>query len=242
MRALSDIEARIFSQNGEDGIIGNLFAAVDIDREFFLEIGCGNGKQNNTSMLAEVGWRGLGIDQKPARVAAYNERALARGWQSVAICEHVTCNFARQLARAISDVAVFSIDIDSTDWHIVKAMVDAGFRPTIIVAEYNAAFEHRPLSVPYSDRFKSRFKHFYFGAGLQAWRLLLEPAGYRFVTVDSSGVNAFFVREDAVVTDLLDQVEWLEFADNRHHAAEFGPARKRFKRLTGLHLDDVRLT
>lgn len=237
VKSVTDIEASRYSQNGEDGIIAYLLGAVPPSRRFFLEIGCGNGKENNTSALAEDGWRGIAIDRKPARVAEYNALAGENGWASAAIAVHVTIPFVRQLARALPELDVFSIDIDSVDWHIVKAMTEEGFRPRVAVVEYNAAFMDRPITVPYSDSFKTRFKHFYFGAGVQAWRNLLRLIGYRFVTVDSAGVNAFFVRADSLKNDCLDQVRWLRYADNRHHAEEFGPAEKRFARLAGQTFD-----
>lgn len=39
-----------------------------------------------------------------------------------------------------NDPDVFSLDIDSTDYYIAKAVMAMGFRPKIFVVEYNSAF------------------------------------------------------------------------------------------------------
>ena len=55
-------------------------------------------------------------------------------------------------------IDVFSIDIDSIDFYVTKAFLDMGFRPKIIVAEYNSVFgPDASITVNYSpDLFKNR--------------------------------------------------------------------------------------
>ena len=224
MIPLSEIEYSAYSQNGEDGIIEFLLRGPPHER-FFIEIGSGNGRQNNTSHLADHGWRGVAIDRKKERVAAYNVLAADKGWGSVGICQRATTALARQLALTFPEPGLFSLDIDSVDWHIANAMLDAGFRPSIAVVEYNAAFGKKPLSVPYDEDFRTRAKHIHFGAGLWAWRKLFDRNGYRFVTVESRGVNAFFVRADC---PRVREVAWLSWTDNDRLAEELGPAEERF--------------
>jgi hypothetical protein len=88
---------------------------------------------------------------------------------------------------------VFSLDIDSFDWHLLKAMLTQGFAPDIVVHEYNSHFgpewaytRRCGTDVQYDGKVK-------FGASLGAYRKLLEQ-NYTFVTVDSTGVNAFWIK------------------------------------------------
>jgi hypothetical protein len=62
-------ENKIYSQNGEDGIIEFIFSKIGITNKFSVEFGVGNGFECNTILLLErMGWNGLmmdyGADQK----------------------------------------------------------------------------------------------------------------------------------------------------------------------------------
>ena len=62
-------EKKIYSQNGEDGIIEFIFSKIGITNKFSVEFGVGNGFECNTILLLErMGWNGLmmdyGADQK----------------------------------------------------------------------------------------------------------------------------------------------------------------------------------
>src|SRR5437763_14234693 len=56
-------ERRVFSQNGEDGIIQEILRRVGTREHFFVEIGVECGEQCNCARLAlEEGWRGLFLE------------------------------------------------------------------------------------------------------------------------------------------------------------------------------------
>jgi hypothetical protein len=58
-------ENRVYSQNGEDGIIASIFEAIGPTNRFFAEIGCENGDECNTRKLSEIdGWSGIRIDDR----------------------------------------------------------------------------------------------------------------------------------------------------------------------------------
>src|ERR1700740_3619408 len=60
-RNLNRHEFQVFSQFGEDGIIAEIFRRVGTVNRTFLEIGIGDGLQNNTTFLLFQGWRGFWI-------------------------------------------------------------------------------------------------------------------------------------------------------------------------------------
>ena len=51
-----------FSQNGEDGIIQFLTSKLKDNNKFFVEIGSGNGLENNSTNLVLNNWQGLVLD------------------------------------------------------------------------------------------------------------------------------------------------------------------------------------
>ena len=53
------------------------------------------------------------------------------------------------------------------------------------------------------------------------WRNFFAQHGYRFVTVDRKGVNAFFVDPDCFPGDFLDGIQGLAFEENRYQLSKF---------------------
>ena len=51
VRNLNQVEYKVFSQNGEDGIIDFLLNQLNIQNPKFLEIGVGNYKESNTRYI-----------------------------------------------------------------------------------------------------------------------------------------------------------------------------------------------
>lgn len=222
---VSEIEYSVYSQNGEDGIIQYLIDRLDDCYNVFVEIGCGDGRENNTTRLAGLGWSGVVVDGKPARIRRYKEM----GFPKVkTICLKVTPFNAGELDIPKAP-DVFSLDMDSTDYHVLKALLGTGFRPSIIVVEYNAAFHLRPLTVPIKMR--RRKKNIYYGCGVNAWRNLLEPRGYTFAAVDSCGVNAFFTRCG------VGNLETLPWVDCSHFREVLGGHEKRFSQIQDFPLE-----
>ena len=62
-KKLSEIEYKIFSQNGEDGIIDFIITQLDIEKPKFIEIGVGDYSESNTKFIFErTSSKGLIID------------------------------------------------------------------------------------------------------------------------------------------------------------------------------------
>lgn len=233
MRKLYDIEFSAWSQNGEDGIIEHLIGGIDRPDRTFVEIGCGDGHENNTSHLAEHGWQGFVVDRHERRIRQYRERAVERGWRVEAIAKRVTPRDVPSPPWACPDV--FSLDIDSIDYWVCKTLLQRGFRPKIMCLEYNAALGSDPVTVP-RNRPSNSPKLIYYGASVAAWRRLLEPQLYRFVTVDTAGVNAFFVDTKSVREDVLDGIAWRRWLDCNSLRDRFGRATRRRDRIKGMPL------
>jgi hypothetical protein len=84
-RPIADVtryERKIASQNGDDGILQAIFAAVGTTNKYFVEFGVGDGEQCNTAYLAtRRGWTGLLMDVEAAwphaRIPIHQEQVTA---------------------------------------------------------------------------------------------------------------------------------------------------------------------
>lgn len=230
---VEEIEKRVHSQNGEDGIIAYLSDDVSNRSKTFVEIGCGTGAKCNSANLVHRGWSGVAIDSVERRANRYAKRFTCIR----TLCETVTPENVNSL-QLPKFPQVLSIDIDGFDFHVVKALLSSGSRPSICVVEYNSAFDDRCITVPYpmpdlQDHELRKF--FYYGAGILAWCRLFARYGYRFVTVDSSGVNAFFV-DDPID---LNAVSWLSYVDCKSLKERFGSHAERWKRISEMPFEKV---
>ena len=62
MNPLTRTPARYWSQADEDSITLEILDRLEIKKGNFIEVGCGDGLQNNTLVLLSKGWRGGWID------------------------------------------------------------------------------------------------------------------------------------------------------------------------------------
>src|SRR5215471_12453964 len=61
-KRLHRFEHQVFSQNGEDGVLAEIFRRIGTTDRSFLEIGVGDGLENNTAYLLAQGWKGWWLD------------------------------------------------------------------------------------------------------------------------------------------------------------------------------------
>ena len=185
-------EHRTFSQHGEDGILKFLLTFVDDKNKNFLEIGWGNGTVNCCrNLLENLNFSGTGVDAKTSKISHSNLKTIS---QFVSLDD---VDFLISLEGKTP--TIFSLDIDSFDWHLLKSMLDNGFLPKIICHEYNSILgPDESISRKYGNNIDYN-KRTLFGASLMAFKKILEK-NYNFVTVDSSGVNAFWIRRDIEFT------------------------------------------
>lgn len=210
-----------FSQNGEDGIISYLLSRLREPSRYFVEIGASNGLENNTAWLAfGLKYCGLMVEGDPAAVEfcrSYLQRYNwgVTFWQSFVTLENLDALLPLILDR---EPDVLSLDIDGNDYHIAQRLLTLGLRPKIIAAEYNSAFgPEQAVTIPYKSDFNRKTAHpscLYYGVSVQALRTLMGEFGYRFVTVDSNGVNAFFVHPEYFSEEFLSSLKGLAFAEN----------------------------
>ncbi|MDA1082094.1 MAG: hypothetical protein O2973_10535 [Gemmatimonadetes bacterium] len=195
-RHLARAELRIHSQNGEDGIIAEIFRRIGTTSRTFVEIGVESGVETNTTLLLRQGWRGYWIEGRPelAAMAQANFAAEVASGQLTIIEAMVTSDNAAALLREAgvpTEVDLLSVDIDRNTWHVWRALGDLRARASVI--EYNASFGPQMDWVIDDAPSLSWNNTVNFGASLSAYDRLGRERGLSLVGCTLNGSNAFFV-------------------------------------------------
>jgi hypothetical protein len=193
---LSRYELRVFSQNGEDGVLAEILRRSGAPGRWFVEFGAGDGVENNCAVLADVlGWHGLFMDAGEAQFARLAHRYAANP-RVITARAMVTPEAIDGLLDAHGvppEPDVLSIDVDGSDYWIWEALTSR--RPRVVVIEYNGALEPARRLVQPRDAGPWDETEFY-GASIGALEALGVAKGYRLVHCEMTGNNAFFVRHD----------------------------------------------
>jgi hypothetical protein len=189
----------VCSQSGEDGIIHEIFRRIHPTKRLFVEVGVGDGSENNTAFLLSQGWRGFWIDGNDAFLKNIEKRpdlrgGCLRGLSTFVTKENVGSIFSK--LEIPTEFDFLSLDIDQNTFYIWEAL--DRFRPRVVVVEYNA-------SIPPDIEWKVNYAPdrtwdgtHNFGASLKAFENLGRKLGYSLVGCDILGANVFFVRDDLV--------------------------------------------
>ena len=198
-KRLGNHESQIYSQNGEDGIISEILKRISSKEKFFVEFGVGSGTENNTAALLLKGYSGVWLDSNGDNVRTIERdfgfllgTGRLRVQQALVTAENVTALFKGYGVPEEFDV--LSIDIDGNDYWVWRAL--QGYKPRVVVVEYNATFSPE---VQWVVKYRPDFRWggtSYFGASLASLEKLGVDKGYCLVGCDLTGTNAFFVRAD----------------------------------------------
>lgn len=192
-------EQAICSQNGQDGVIREIFRRIGTADRTFVEVGVGDGMENNTVFLLAQGWKGYWIDGDPRFVETLEATRDADEGYLKWLVSMITRENAASLFERLGiprEFELLSLDIDQNTYYIWEALRD--YRPRAITIEYNAAL---PSDLDWKVRYvpdRVWDKSHNFGASLKAMENLGRERGYSLVGCDFTGLDAFFVRDDLV--------------------------------------------
>lgn len=186
---------KYFSQSDEDGILLEICRRLGLERGVFLEIGPGNGLENNSLILLMHGWRGAWLGGEPLAFEVPEDGPLffQQAWITRENCPSFVSHVLSVLGE--QQVHMFSLDLDGNDLYVLEAALESGLRPEIVIVEYNGKF---PPPVRWSVKYDPQHVWDgtdYQGASLQSFADLLARFGYRLVACNLTGGNAFFVQE-----------------------------------------------
>lgn len=209
-------EKQIYSQNGEDGIIDHIFAAIGVTNRVAVEIGVSvtstdeqgnyisNRLENNTAALADGAWKLYWFDIIAPFATPNN------------------CTFTNKFLTKFNIIGTFeqiniprefdllSIDIDSNDYYLRDALKD--YSPRVVIMEYNGCFDGSVEHImPYNENYVWRgHSDREYGASLKSLTKQADRLGYDLVYCEKNGVNAFFIRKDVnVFRPLTSEEAWV---------------------------------
>jgi hypothetical protein len=192
--------ARSVTQTDEDGITLEILRRIDcLKNGTYGEYGVGNGTENNTLILAALGWRGFWVGGETLlpniNQGRGNKFAYVKDWITLDNIVKITSRCLDKIEQDAIDL--ISLDLDGNDIHLIRALLESGLRPKLFIAEYNAKFPPPiEFEIVYDD------KHIwegddYFGASLASLNKLFTEYNYRLVCCNShTGSNAFFVHQE----------------------------------------------
>lgn len=183
-----------YSENGEDGVIRELFHRMRVQGGWIVEFGAWDGMLgSNTFRLIEESeqFRAVYIEGDASRYQDLVKTANRVNGRIIPINAYVQSTGAGSLSAILSSTPIplefelLSIDVDSTDYFIWKEL--EGYKPKLVIIEINSSI---PSGVEYfhgqGEKSGSSF--------LSTLKLGLEK-GYTLVCHTG---NMFFVRNDLV--------------------------------------------
>lgn len=185
---------RCFSQSDEDGITLEILRRLGIEKGTFAEIGVGDGRENNTLVLAALGWQGFWVGGEPLAYELPENKRLKffNGWVNLDNLGGFVESGLAFLNKP--QVDVLSLDLDGNDYYLIEQLLEKGLHAKLFIVEYNAKFlppiefciDYNPQHAWAGDD--------YFGASLTSFVKLFKRFDYTLVCCNShSGANAFFV-------------------------------------------------
>jgi len=184
----------VYSQNGEDGILEEVFRRIGIQKGFFIEFGAADGIWlSNSRFLWEKGWSGVMIE---ANQAAYRKLLINyKKIKNVQCLNYFVSTKPYQPDLTLDQIAVrhfpdqeidfLSIDIDGADSEILEGLL---MRPKVICVETNLSWH--PL---FKQRIPSEVSHQNLHQPLPVMMDIANKMGYKPVAMT---INLILVRND----------------------------------------------
>jgi hypothetical protein len=249
--SLKEVEFKVFSQWGDDGIIQYLTGKVDCAKTF-IEFGVEDYQESNTRfLLFNDNWSGLVMDGSPQHIQRLKGQPWFWKFDLKAKAAFITKENINDLITAEGlrgEIGLLHIDIDGNDYWVWKEIL--AVNPAIAIIEYNSVFgAERAITVPYAADFyrtNAHYSNLYFGASLPALCDLAREKGYSFIGCNSNGNNAYFVRNDKVgdlkVLDVKDGYVESKFRESRDKDGQLSllSGKDRLEALRGMPVFDTR--
>jgi len=194
---LNKFGKKFFSQSDEDGILLEILKRLRINGGFFFEFGVGNGTENNTLILASLGWKGVwvGGEDLAFKYSPSSKFLYIKTWITL---ENIMLSIRSGLTFfKKSDIDLISVDLDGNDFYFVEVMLKNKINPKVFIVEYNGAF---PPPVEFKIKYNPTHrwsKDNYYGASLMSYVKLFRKFNYSLVCCNShTGANAFFIKDE----------------------------------------------
>ena len=199
---LSDVDYKIFSQNGEDGILDYLLYQLKIEKPKYIEIGVGDYTESNTRFIFErCSPKGTVVDCLENLEEKIKKNFSLWKSELKIVNDFVNPNNIIKIMReadTLNNLDIFSLDIDGIDYWILKELPKDFSK--IAIVEFNPIFgKNLKVSVPNIinfDRKKYHYSNLCFGMSLQAAIEIMNEKNFYFVGTNLLRNNAFFISKN----------------------------------------------
>lgn len=248
--AFKNAEFKVYSKHGCDGLLLHIFSKIGVTDRTFVEIGIQDGRECNTANLSiNFGWKGLLIDANKdwaEEAKRYYKKVLGSMASNVTV-DHCTVT-AENINSFLTghkidrEIDLLSIDIDSNDYWVWKAIT--AINPRVVVIEYNASCgPSQSMTMKYDPDFHYqqfyRENPLYYGASVSALAKLGKNKGYILVACDVHGGDAYFVRNDVANGVFVELSPEEAFYPYSHELHTRGDAETQYEQLQHLDFEHV---
>ncbi|HTV85155.1 MAG TPA: hypothetical protein VME63_07105 [Dyella sp.] len=204
IKSFEEVEFKVFSQWGDDGIIQWLINHLHFPSKTFIEFGVSNYRESNTRFLMmNNNWSGFVMDGSRSNIDQIINSEYFWRYELTAKAAFIDRENINELLRSSElpeAIGILHIDLDGNDYWIWKEIT--AVKPLLVILEYNSIFgAEMAITIPYDRHFqrtKAHSSNLYFGASLKALCDLSNEKGYAFIGCNTAGNNAYFVKRDAL--------------------------------------------
>ena len=127
-----------FSQGLQDLRLHRIFRALSITTGTFVECGFPAVQTSNTEVLKRSGWTGVRFDGAClGKEAADSDAQCVKAWVASA---NIVELFRKHGVGGPPNPTYVSIDLDTIDIWVLRALLAGGIRPTVLTVEYNSNY------------------------------------------------------------------------------------------------------
>lgn len=184
---------KVYSQCGEEAYILHILQNLGLRGRWatkvIVDLGAGDGQYlSNTAYLRKhIGYRTHMFDADNKGNTNVKQAFITRD----NVCELLAD------AHCPKEFDFLSIDLDGNDYHILSSLLDGGFKPTLIVAEFNPIWnKHIAMVIEYNEKHTWQNDDYY-GFSFAAGELLAAKYGYTVVH-QNDDLNMYMVRNEAL--------------------------------------------
>ena len=188
---------KCFSQTDEDGLTYEIIRRLKIKKGTYAEFGVGDGLENNTLLLASLGWRGFWAGGEDLIFKYKNTKNFnyTKNWITTDNILKITETNMNKMK--IKELDVISLDLDGNDFHFCKELLSSNLHPKLFIVEYNPKFFPPIEFVMKYNRFHNWILDDNYGASLESFNQLFEGYEYKLICCNAhTGSNAFFVKRE----------------------------------------------
>lgn len=159
MPKFEDVQFRVYSGQGDDGILLFLFSVLGTTNKKCVEICGGGGYDNTANLIINHGWNGLFFDGSEKNIRRgqqfYARCADTKVWPPKMVQTWITAENINGLLEKqgyTGEIDLLSLDMDGVDYWVWKA-IDC-ISPRVVVLEYNNALgPDLSVTIPYNASF-----------------------------------------------------------------------------------------